>query len=301
MRVICLIALAALGFAAPAGARPHTIAAVGDIACNSVQMASAGPDECHDPAIASLTATLDPEFVLVPGDVQYQEARLSDFQANFGPRWEELLNTVYPAPGNHEYLDAAGAAGYYAFFGERAGPDAHPGYYSVKVGEWLILSLNSERGTGASGAQAAWLEAQLASTARPCVLAFWHKPIWSSSSELADSRTMPFWQSLAGHRADIVLNGHAHAYERFTKKNGLGNPSASGVREIVVGTGGYDHRPFDQTDEGSVVRNNTDFGVLELVLDDGSYSWRFVAEGGAVLDWGGPVNCHAPVAGRPKK
>ena len=42
--------------------------------------------------------------------------------------------------------------------------------------------------------------------------------------------------------AGVVLNGHAHSYERFTPVDPAGSPDPStGIRQFVVGTGGKNH------------------------------------------------------------
>jgi hypothetical protein len=50
----------------------------------------------------------------------------------------------------------------------------------------------------------------------------------------------PFWADLYNAAADLILNGHAHNYERFAPQTPTGTSSANGRREIVVGTGGDD-------------------------------------------------------------
>ena len=47
------------------------------------------------------------------------------------------------------------------------------------------------------------------------------------------------------------------------------------MRQIIVGTGGAGHYPFDTPLPGSQVRNNTSFGVIVVGLHARSYSWRF--------------------------
>jgi len=55
-----------------------------------------------------------------------------------------------------------------------------------------------------------------------------------------------------------------------------------GVREFIVGTGGAEKGcPFGTPIANSEVRDNTSFGVLKLTLNDGGYTWEFVAAAGA--------------------
>ena len=47
------------------------------------------------------------------------------------------------------------------------------------------------------------------------------------------------WQALYDARADVVLSGHSHDYERFAKQNNAATGETErGLRQFVVGTGG---------------------------------------------------------------
>src|SRR5205814_8410257 len=109
---------------------------------------------------------------------------------------------------------------------------------------------------------------------------------------------------LQSHKADVVLNGHRHVYERFPKlvvpsQSGVGPgvpDPVNGMREFVVGTGGGPHHHSDpdpqidptQTvyEPNSAVHIQGRFGVLRLTLHNGSYDWQFIDATGAVLDSG---------------
>ena len=89
-----------------------------------------------------------------------------------------------------------------------------------------------------------------------------------------------------------MLNGHAHNYERFAPQTPTGSPSANGIREIVVGTGGVDHGGFTSVRRNSQVRNSSTYGVLELTLHPDSYSWEFLHIPGASFSDSGTASCH---------
>ena len=91
-----------------------------------------------------------------------------------------------PSPGNHEY-NTPGAAGYFAYFGALAGPSDR-GYYSYDLGNWHVVSLNSEISMVAGSAQETWLRSDLAASAKPCTLAYWHKPLFTSSAHPGNRR-----------------------------------------------------------------------------------------------------------------
>jgi hypothetical protein len=99
--------------------------------------------------------------------------------------------------------------------------------------------------------------------------------------------TRALWQALYDNRADIVLAGHDHVYERFAPQDANGQANPGGIREFIVGTGGRSHASFSSTAPNSEVRNSSSFGVLLLTLNPNSYDWRFVPEGsGSFTDQG---------------
>lgn len=103
----------------------------------------------------------------------------------------------------------------------------------------------------------------------------------------------PFWQALYDHGADLVISGHDHVYERFgpQRPDGVADP-VFGLRQIVVGTGGRDHREFGLPVPSSEVRIPETFGVLKLTLHADSYDWQFLPEAGKPLTDQGTNACH---------
>jgi hypothetical protein len=265
-----------------------TIAAAGDIACDS---STAGATTCHQAATADLLAAGGFTAVLGLGDHQYPSGALADFNAYYDPTWGQVKAKTYPAPGNHEY-QTSGAAGYFSYFGDRAGPTGR-GYYSFNVGSWHLVSLNSEVSTAAGSAQETWLQADLAANSQPCTLAYWHKPLFSSGPHGNNASVKPLWDALYAAGAEVVLAGHDHDYERFAPQTSSGAADASrGIREFVVGTGGKEHYSISSTKPNSQVHNTDTFGVLKLTLHPDSYDWRFLPEAGKTFTDSGTGPCH---------
>jgi hypothetical protein len=99
-----------------------------------------------------------------------------------------------------------------------------------------MIALNSEcavlgggsitAGCGAGSSQEAWLKADLAAHPNVCTIAYWHRPRFSSSTTTPSSTTYnAFWNDLYAAGADVVLNGHAHDYERFAPQTSSGRES----------------------------------------------------------------------------
>jgi len=235
--------------------------------------------------------------VFTLGDNVYPDGTRTLFMDCYGPTWGRHKNRTRPSPGNHDY-DTAGAAGYYTYFGAAATPlepnctSNCKGYYSYNLGAWHIIALNSEISMSAGSAQEKWLRTDLAANPSTCTLAYWHKPRFSSGQHGNYSSTQPLWQALYDYRADVVLSGHDHTYERFAPQSPSGNAdSARGIRQFVVGTGGAGLYSLPNIQANSEVRNNTTWGVLKLILHSTSYEWQFIPIAGKTFTDSGSANC----------
>jgi len=234
-----------------------------------------------DSQTAALLARI-PGTVFTAGDNAYPDGTLANYQDCYDPTWGIAFGRTRPSLGNHEYA-TSGAAGYFGYFGARGGP-AGKGYYAYNLGTWRIYVLNSNcskvGGCGATSPEVRWLKSDLAAHPRRCILAYWHHPLFSSGYHGNNSAVRPFWDALYAARADVVVNGHDHDYERFARQAPGGSRTTHGIIEFVVGTGGAERRPFSTIRAHSVVRNATTFGVLKLTLHAGSFDWQFVPEEG---------------------
>ena len=79
--------------------------------------------------------------LLLAGDIAYPNGSAADFQNCFHPTWGRFRDRWYAVPGNHDYL-TPNAEGYFNYFGHAAGAD-RTGYYTILVGDWQVLMLNS--------------------------------------------------------------------------------------------------------------------------------------------------------------
>ena len=284
----------------PAPGGDPVLAAAGDIACDPL----AGPFNggegtavaCRAKATSDLLLSIGPTRVASLGDHQYDVGTLEQFHASYDLSWGRLKAITRPAIGNHEIKTDPNGTGYFDYFGAAAGEPTE-GYYSYQLGEWHIVVLNSNcdqvSGCGAGSPQEAWLRADLAAHPTVCTLAYWHHPRFSSGKHDSNVKYDAFWQALSAAGAEIVLNGHDHAYERFEPQTPDGIPDGDrGIQQFVVGTGGSHFSPPGTVKPNSAVRNQTAYGVLKLTLHDTSYDWEFVPEAGASFTDSGAGNCH---------
>ncbi len=281
MPVFAAIA-AAVALAGPPSA---TLVAGGDIASCSSN---------GDEATALLVDAI-PGTVATLGDAVYDVGTADAFGRCYAPSWGRFVARTRPAPGNHEYADP-GAAGYFAYFGRRAGPTRN-GWYAYDLGDWRIYALNSNcaaiGGCATSSPQVRWLRRDLATHRRPCALAYWHHARFSSGLHGSDPVMDTVSRILHAGGADVVLSGHDHLYERFAPQSpsGLRTTPALGMRPFVVGTGGRSHYPVRTRLPASQRVSTSDFGVLQLTLRPRSYTWRFVPVAGSAFTDTGFTNC----------
>jgi hypothetical protein len=264
-----------------AGAHDAVLAGAGDIACNTGErngtiLCGSSRCTCADPATSSQVSAFAPDIVFTLGDNQYENASLSDFNANFDATWGQH-SPIRPAPGNHEYNGNANTtacggsqtfcsqnaymnANYYAYFSsvKTQFDSAGNGWYSYDVATsdstrpWHVVVLNAaicdhnefswaDGSRCASGsAQLNWLSSDLAANAGKCILAYWHEPRFSISDHGGNDAYSPFWATLHAHGADVILQGHNHVYERYPQVAANGVLDSSGPVSFVVGTGGRD-------------------------------------------------------------
>ncbi len=272
--------------------RPARIAAVGDLACPAGEQASV--DQCHQGPVSDLLVadrSLAAFFAL--GDLQYDAGDPAAFSTSYEQSYGRLKRITFPAPGNHEY-GTPGAAGYFDYFGARAGPRG-TGWYSADLAPgWHLVVLNSncdEVGCEVGSEQETWVRRDLAQSGAPCTIAIWHHPRFASGTQHGDAPdTAALWAALDAAGAELVLTGHEHQYERFEPLHADGS-LGGGLVSFVVGTGGKSLYPFGTPKPGSAVRIANQFGYLSLVLTDRKYTWGFVGEDGVVSDRGSGV-CH---------
>lgn len=255
---------------------PVTVMAAGDIA------ESGTSTQANATSTGDLIRAASPTAVVPLGDNAYNDGSATDYATKYDPTWGSFKAISHPTPGNHEY-HATPPTGYLDYFGQSNVTNAQDGgvYYAWNVGNgWRAYSLNSNISMSASSAQVTWLKNDLAAHPNMHYLAYMHHPRYNSGTVHGENTSAcPAWDALTAAGADIMLAGHDHSYERWAKMDCAGNASASGIREFKVGSGGNQLYPFGSQPATLQARNNTDYGVLKLVLHENSYDWSFIASG----------------------
>lgn len=247
-------------------------------------------------ATAAIVQRYPQALVITLGDNAGQSSTVADFEC-YEQTWGAFKDRTYAAIGNHELnLDTAATA-YYDYFngvGVDSGRAGHRGrgYYTLDYGGWRILVANNQV-TPKLDAQTAWMTRQLAANPTRCTMAIWHRPYFTSVTRSAKlPRLLPWWKALYDAKADLVLGGHVHNYERFAELTPGGVvDTARGIREFVVGTGGTGLEDFPAAALPGSQKRLKAWGVLKLTLWPTRYKWQFIDVTGAVLDRGSD-RCH---------
>ena len=233
--------------------------------------------------VARLVSTLEGDLLLA-GDIAYFQGTAAQFRDCFNPSWGQFRPRWHAVPGNHEY-ESPGAAPYFEYFGEAAGP-ARRGYYSITLGDWLILMLNSNIPATAGSPQWEFARAELLQQRTPCTMAVWHHPRFTSGPSGPSFFMHDMWALLESARAEVILNGHDHLYERFARQLPDGNADpANGIRQFTAGTGGADLYNFVRAaghSEERIMRH----GVIRFTLRPAQVEWEFITLDGSVADRG---------------
>ena len=264
----------------------QVILAVGDM-CGPPRK---NPGAAATAALARRLLAAHPDaMILALGDNVYNNGRSHEYDDYYTPTWghPDLRGRTWSCVGNHDYRTPA-AQPYFTYFGEaRAGTPMHS-YYSLPLPDagWHLVSLNSEIEQGPHSPQLQWLRRDLASRTFKPLLAIWHRPRWGSGAHRDSKKPRWFLNELYAARAEVILNGHAHHYERFAPQRPDQIPDAIGPRQFIVGTGGRKlHGQTKDTPNSEYARFDR-FGLLKLTLSPDAYCWEFIDVDDRVLDRG---------------
>ena len=195
--------------------------------------------------------------VFTTGDNAYPDGTYENYQV-YDEAWGSFRSSTRPTHGNHEYRGSSTAVGSERYWNE--GPDPTPvrvsnaaSFYAYDVGtsNWRAIVLNSASTEGPTsnqapscapgGPQMNFLNNEL-NTTKNTVL-FWHHARFSAStdhptSEGATGCSKTFFDVAYDKRADLVVEGHSHLYERYDTRDKSGTKIAGGLTSIVCGLGG---------------------------------------------------------------
>jgi len=275
-------------FTSPASGQPFVLAATGD-------GAAGGP---HSDQVSGMVQSWNPNLFMYLGDV-YLSGSVGDFYNWYGQSntfYGRLKGVTSPTIGNHEY--ETGSPAPYIDYWNNA-----PHYYSYNAAGWHFISLDNTfefNQYSTTSPQYQWLVQDLTANSSPCTLVYFHRPVYGASWTGGAPELAPWWNLFAQRGVKAVLSGHEHDYQRWQSLNGSGTPSANGVTEFVVGTGGWGIDAISHPDSRLAVGlgNWDDFGALRFDITSAGAAYKYVQVGGSVLDQG-TIPCSTSVDSTP--
>ncbi|MEZ4865121.1 MAG: metallophosphoesterase [Caldilineaceae bacterium] len=250
-----------------------------------------GVDDSHEAAVATLVKSWNPDFIVTVGDNNYPSGAASTMDRTIGKYYQEYIapyhgtygsgspsgNRFYPTLGNHDWyaLSCANNTCQGPHFDYFTLP-GNERYYDFVKGPVHLFIIDSDSdepdGVSQSSAQAAWLQARLASSTAPWHLVLFHHPPYTSGTA-GSFRTLRWPFSSWG--VDAVITGHDHDYERLLISNQL---------YLVDGLGGRSITSKMSPISGSQVTYIKEHGALLVDADNTTLTFRFIDVTGKVVD-----------------
>ncbi len=213
-----------------------------------------------------------PDFMLLTGDMPFHGANLADWKIYNEETavWSQERLRIYPTIGNHEGLPdpRRGLANYFAAYPQI---DGHQ-WYSVKLGNIYLITLDTSTFLNVGWEQRRWLESQLAHLPPSVDFVFFlfHVPLVSDLQTafilgIPDPSTLDLRhylerQAAASHAKFVIFNGHIHNYERF---------EINGITHVITGGGGARPYPIFIRGDQDLYRARTypNFNYLVITLE----------------------------------
>lgn len=223
---------------------PVSFMALGDFGIGSAEQAAV-----RDRMLARRDQT---GLWLTLGDNAYMNGTYAQYDSYVFGYYGELFWNLpfFPTSGNHDYETNAAEPYLADFFLRRNAWRAADleRYYSFDWGPVHFVSLDTETpllqiSSTATDDMRDWLAADLAATARPWKVVYFHKPPYSVHpdgrlpSEEVRTLLVPVFEQ---YGVQLVLSGHDHSYERYypLKGGAISTLAQGGVTYVVSGGGG---------------------------------------------------------------
>lgn len=156
-----------------------------------------------------------PDFGLGLGDIVYPKGESSNYDNHLFKPFENVFKNIpfYPVAGNHDWLSDPEKN----FDKEWALPN-NQHYYSFSYSNTLFIGLDSsDGGFYEKENQLDWLKKTLADNKDTFdwIVVFLHHNGKTCSYKPNYKHVIEFYEVFANNNVDLVLNGHAHTYERL--------------------------------------------------------------------------------------
>ncbi|MBI3804304.1 MAG: metallophosphoesterase family protein [Nitrospirae bacterium] len=234
-----------------------------------IAFADSGSGTIHQTRLAEVMKQVPFDFAVVAGDLIYEKGADSEYDPHYFSPYGELINHLpfFPAAGNHDIVTEAGGPFRRNFYLPKG-----TFYYDFYWGDIHLISLDSNKVFDQK--QRAWLETALQAPAQWKIVYF-HHPAYSSAeygdTPSVQSQWVPLFEKYGVH---LVINGHAHGYERTVPING--------ITYIVTGGGGASLYPVGKNERTAFSLSTYEFVSVNITAD--AMILKAIDENGAVVD-----------------
>jgi hypothetical protein len=248
-----------------------------------------------------------PAFVYHVGDLVYFNGDEADYASQFYEPYAHLNAAIIGIPGNHDgdNSDNPSVSSLSGFMTNLCAPspavpasteeynrdtETQPNcYWTLRAQAVTIIGCYSNVPSGGviEADQAAWIASELAAapTGVPLVVALHHPPysvdaMHGGSARMGEVLDAAFQTS--GRVPDLVLSGHVHDYQRFTRTMADGTD----LPYIVIGNSGYHNlhklakgaTPGEQLADGVVFEagDDSNWGFLALTSDSAHITAEYI-------------------------
>lgn len=238
-------------------------------------------------AVVLAIEAFDPTLVMTGGDNRYGAVGETPPNATYEtllsehPFFSDIFfgglpgKEIFFGIGNHDITDGLGIDEFLGMFPDNGGARN----FSVKRGLFEYFFRETHDSVTITpedlAASATWLQGALAASTARWKIVVTQDPPWTSSDGNSPGHVqsqLPY----AEWGADLVLSGDSHNYERFYRE---------GINSIVCGSGGKTlDTGFTNVQEGSLFRNDTDYGFVALTANNNRLLAQFVNKESDVLD-----------------
>lgn len=261
---------------------PFTFYALGDIGANP------NWGFAKEPATRITELSRKPDFGLGLGDIVYPKGESINYDNHlFKPFQEVFKNTpFYPVAGNHDWLSDPEKN----FDKEWSLPN-NEHYYSFTYSNTLFIGLDSSNGGFYEKEnQLIWLKETLTSNKGnyDWIVVYLHHNGKTCTYKPNYNHVISFYEVFEKYKVDLVLNGHAHTYERLKPYDSNGNIDASKTEQtnysnlenrfisITLGAGGKLNKQWEadpnnpeNCSDGTIVAHFEHVPSFGLVSIDG--------------------------------
>lgn len=241
-----------------------------------------------EPATRIRELTVKPDFGLGLGDIVYPKGESKNYDIHLFKPFQEVFKNIpfYPVAGNHDWMSDPEKN-----FDKEWSLPGNEHYYSFAYSNALFIGLDSSDGGFFNyRKQIAWLEKTLAGNTDvyDWIFVYLHHNGKSCTYKKDYEHVKSLYEIFANNKVDVVLNGHAHTYERLKPFDEFGNVDNSKTNQddysnlqqrfisITIGAGGkiYTHWEANPSnpnncEDGSIVAHSEHVPSFGLFSIDG--------------------------------